>query len=109
MRRAVFAFVLAGAFFYFTTYRSGHLQPTNWISHPARVEITEAAGGDVAGQLESCRPRERRVGIAQLPVAHDARRTRLDAEEDVLGDRQLRHDERLLCNRCDAMLERVAR
>ena len=38
---------MAGAFFYFTTWRSnsqaGGLHPSNWLSHPAQVEITEAA------------------------------------------------------------------
>src|SRR5215813_9828439 len=43
LRPLVFAVILAGAFFYFTTYRSGHLQTSNWLSHPAKVEITEAA------------------------------------------------------------------
>jgi len=28
------------------TYRSGRLRPANWVSQPAKVEITEAAGGD---------------------------------------------------------------
>ncbi len=45
-RSLLFAVILVAAFFYFTTYRSGRLHPANWISHPARVEITEAAGGE---------------------------------------------------------------
>jgi S1-C subfamily serine protease len=44
------ALVLAGAFFYFTTWRSnGRVagrNPVNWLSHPAQVEITEASGGE---------------------------------------------------------------
>jgi len=44
MRSFLFAIVLVSAFFYFTTYRSGRLNPPSWISHPQRVEITEAAG-----------------------------------------------------------------
>ncbi len=44
------ALVLAGAFFYFTTWRSnGRLagsNPVNWLTHPAQVEITEASGGE---------------------------------------------------------------
>src|SRR5215467_13975480 len=44
-RSLFFAIVLVAAFFYFTTYRSGRLRTTNWITHP-KVEITEAAGGD---------------------------------------------------------------
>src|SRR6266571_1687008 len=47
MRPLIFALALAGAFFYFTTWRSnsqaGGLYPSNWLSHPAQVEITEAA------------------------------------------------------------------
>jgi S1-C subfamily serine protease len=50
IRPAVLALLLAGAFFYFTTWRSnGKLagaNPVNWISHPAQVEITEAAGNE---------------------------------------------------------------
>jgi S1-C subfamily serine protease len=40
------AAVIAGSFFYFTTYRQGRLHPANWMSGPAKVEITEAAGGE---------------------------------------------------------------
>src|ERR1700687_998025 len=47
VRPLLFALALAGAFFYFTTWRSnsqaGGLRPSNWLSHPAQVEITEAA------------------------------------------------------------------
>jgi len=46
LRPFIFAVVLASAFFYFTTYRSGHLQTANGISGPQHVEITEAAGGE---------------------------------------------------------------
>src|ERR1022692_3043501 len=46
LRTLVFAIVLASAFFYFTTYRHGGLHPTNWISRPQHVEITEAAGSE---------------------------------------------------------------
>ena len=49
MRPLVFALALAGAFFYFTTWRSnshGGLHAPNWLSHPAQVEITEAAPGE---------------------------------------------------------------
>jgi S1-C subfamily serine protease len=46
----MFALVMAGAFFYFTTWRSNARlagsNPENWISHPAQVEITEASGGE---------------------------------------------------------------
>ncbi len=46
MRPLILALALAGAFFYFTTWRSNSesgLRSTNWLSHPAEVEITEAA------------------------------------------------------------------
>jgi S1-C subfamily serine protease len=50
IRPAIFALVIAGAFFYFTTWRSNSrssiLHPPDWISHPAQVEITEAAGNE---------------------------------------------------------------
>ncbi|MGA9388959.1 MAG: trypsin-like peptidase domain-containing protein [Candidatus Sulfotelmatobacter sp.] len=50
IRPAIFALVIAGAFFYFTTWRSNSrssmLHPTDWLPHPAQVEITEAAGND---------------------------------------------------------------
>jgi len=44
------AVILAGAFFYFTTYRSNHglpqFSPSSWISRPQRVDITEAASNE---------------------------------------------------------------
>jgi S1-C subfamily serine protease len=46
LRPLVLAIILAAAFFYFTTYRSGRFRPASWVSHPAKVEITEAAGSD---------------------------------------------------------------
>ena len=50
IRPAIFALVFAGTFFYFTTWRSNAhpsiLHPTDWLSHPAQVEITEAAGNE---------------------------------------------------------------
>src|SRR5438270_11204382 len=50
MRPVIFALALAGAFFYFTTWRSnsqgGGSHPISWLSHPAQVEITEAAPGE---------------------------------------------------------------
>jgi S1-C subfamily serine protease len=42
-RPVILAFVLAGTFFYFTTYRPTRGSLTSWISRPAKVEITEAA------------------------------------------------------------------
>jgi S1-C subfamily serine protease len=50
LRPAVFALVLAGAFFYFTTWRSNSKHPgsaaADWLSRPDQVEITEASGGE---------------------------------------------------------------
>jgi len=46
LRPAILAVILAGAFFYFTTYRSGHTWPGNWISRPGQVEISQAAGNE---------------------------------------------------------------
>ena len=49
-RPLLLALVIAGAFFYFTTWRpnwqSSPLHPSNWLNRPANVEITEAAGGE---------------------------------------------------------------
>jgi S1-C subfamily serine protease len=50
LRPAIFALAIAGAFFYFTTWRSNARSAgsnsVNWLSHPAQVEITEASGGE---------------------------------------------------------------
>ncbi len=46
LRPLIFAIVLAAAFFYFTTYRNGRLQPSKWLGRPQQVEITEAYGGE---------------------------------------------------------------
>jgi len=50
IRPAIFALAIAGAFFYFTTWRSNarfpNSNPVNWFAQPAHVEITEAAGGE---------------------------------------------------------------
>src|ERR1700738_1949011 len=46
LRPVFLALAIAGAFFYFTTWRSSGSHPTNWLTHSvnsARVEITEAA------------------------------------------------------------------
>src|SRR5579862_5850214 len=42
------AVIIAGAFFYFTTYRSHplNLHPSDWISQPTKLEITQAANND---------------------------------------------------------------
>ena len=50
IRPVILALAIAGGFFYFTTWRSnsqaGGLHPSNWLSRPAQVEITEAAPGE---------------------------------------------------------------
>ena len=49
VRPLILAVAIAGAFFYFTTWRSnsaGEPHPSNWLSHPDQVEITEAAPGE---------------------------------------------------------------
>ncbi|GAC1507371.1 MAG: trypsin-like peptidase domain-containing protein [Terriglobales bacterium] len=46
LRPVVLAVVLVGAFFYLTTFRSNRHLPVNWMGHPSRVEITEAASGE---------------------------------------------------------------
>lgn len=46
VRPVVIAVILAAAFFYFTTYRSGRSNTSSWVSRPTQVEITQAAGGD---------------------------------------------------------------
>ena len=49
IRPLILAMALAGAFFYFTTWRSNskeEFRSTNWFSHPGEVEITEAAPND---------------------------------------------------------------
>jgi S1-C subfamily serine protease len=46
LRPVFLAVILAGAFFYFTTYRSGQRIFTDWISRPDRVEISEASSSD---------------------------------------------------------------
>jgi S1-C subfamily serine protease len=46
LRPIVLAILLAGGFFYFTTYRSGRFHPVDWVARPHKVEITEAAGND---------------------------------------------------------------
>jgi S1-C subfamily serine protease len=45
LRPFVLALIVAGGFFYFTTYRQEGMRPAHWFGRPSRVEITEAAGG----------------------------------------------------------------
>src|SRR5579863_7426793 len=50
LRPLILTLVIAGGFFYFTTWRSNSRasasHSANWLSHPADVEITEAAPGE---------------------------------------------------------------
>jgi S1-C subfamily serine protease len=46
LRPVLLAVILAGAFFYFTTYRFGRAGAPDWVGHPGKVEISEAAGSD---------------------------------------------------------------
>ncbi len=49
LRPLFFAVAFAGAFFYFTTWRSNsreEVHSSNWLSQPDHVEITEAAPGE---------------------------------------------------------------
>src|SRR5580698_6373204 len=47
LRPIFLAVIIAGAFFYFTTYRSGLVRSANWIRQNNKAEITEAAGNNV--------------------------------------------------------------
>jgi S1-C subfamily serine protease len=47
LRPVIFAVMLAGLFFYYTTWKSGGLHTANWISRPHQLEITEASAGDL--------------------------------------------------------------
>jgi len=50
LRPLILTLAIAGGFFYFTTWRSnsqaGASHPSDWLSRPAEVEITEAAPGE---------------------------------------------------------------
>jgi len=52
LRPMLLALAFAGAFFYFTTYRSGRMRPAGWFGRPDKVEITAAAGGDTLDNEE---------------------------------------------------------
>jgi S1-C subfamily serine protease len=46
LRPVLFGVMIAGAFFYFTTYRSNRGTLTDWIGRPDKVEISEASSND---------------------------------------------------------------
>jgi S1-C subfamily serine protease len=52
LRLFLFVLVFVVAFFYFTTYRGGHLRTADWFSRPDKVEITEAASGEALDSEE---------------------------------------------------------
>src|SRR5437868_1242352 len=52
LRPLLLAVILAGAFFYFTTYHRSQTHTTNWLGRPSKLEITEAAGGETPDQEE---------------------------------------------------------
>jgi S1-C subfamily serine protease len=53
LRPLFFAVILAGLFFYYTTWKSGSLRTASWISHPHQLEITEASGGDLDAEEQN--------------------------------------------------------
>jgi S1-C subfamily serine protease len=46
LRTVTFAIIIAAAFFYYTTHRDATLHSADWISHPQRADIIEAASGE---------------------------------------------------------------
>ncbi len=45
LRPLILAAALVAAFFFYTSYRTGSLNPTSWVHGPEKIEITEAAQG----------------------------------------------------------------
>jgi S1-C subfamily serine protease len=66
LRTLIFAIFLASAFFYFTTYRNGHLYTADWISRPQHAEITEAAGSEALDAEEQNNINVYRKNIASV-------------------------------------------
>src|ERR1700737_3578890 len=53
LRPVLLAVVFAGAFYYFTTYRSGQIHPANWFGRPSqKVDITAGAPGETRAAEE---------------------------------------------------------
>jgi len=46
LRPVFFGVIIAGTFFYFTTYRPSHITMTDWIGRPNKIEISEASSSD---------------------------------------------------------------
>jgi S1-C subfamily serine protease len=53
LRPVIFAVIIAGAFFYFTTYRSTRVQEPSWVSRPDKMEVTEASSSASSDSLDS--------------------------------------------------------
>jgi hypothetical protein len=68
----------------------------------------QATRGHVGGQVEPGTAGQRGVAAPERAAAQEAALARLGAEEHVLGDREPRHERRLLRDRRDAALERFA-
>src|SRR5581483_6617006 len=43
LRPVVLAVIIAAGFYYFTTHTKGAFRPADWVSHPTKFEISEAA------------------------------------------------------------------
>src|SRR5580692_5341796 len=52
LRPVFFGVIIAGTFFYFTTYRPSHITMTDWIGHPNKIEISEASSSDTLDSEE---------------------------------------------------------
>jgi S1-C subfamily serine protease len=53
LRPIAAAILIVAGFFYFTTYRSSHLHPANWMGRPSKVEITEAASDSLDSEEQN--------------------------------------------------------
>ncbi len=51
-RPLLIAIIIAGAFFYFTTYRRNAFRSTDWLGRPQKLEITEAAADNAVDAEE---------------------------------------------------------
>ncbi len=52
IRPLLIAFIIAGAFFYFTTYRRNAFRSTDWLGRPSKLEVTEAASDNTVDAEE---------------------------------------------------------
>jgi S1-C subfamily serine protease len=53
LRPVVIALIIAGGFFYFTTYRSHRFHVADWLGRPTSVEITEASDGGLDSEEQN--------------------------------------------------------